>query len=254
MNEIWLIARKDLRSYFASPIAYIIIAFFIFLIGWMFFNFLSMYMQGMQQYAAVSFGQKPTLTDYVLKPLFGNVNVILLFVVPFITMRLLAEEQRDHTIELLVTSPISPLQIVLGKFLAGLVLVSVLVVMTGIFPAVLAVIAKPDWGVILGSYVGLFLVSCTYVGIGLFWSSRTDNQIVAAICSFGTLLFFWLVSWPAHSAGPIWGDVLTYLSIISHYTNFAQGVLDTTDLIFYVSFTAFSLFLTNLSFDTFEWS
>ena len=100
---------------------------------------------------------------------------------------------------------------------------------------------------VLGAYLGLSLLAATYVAIGLFWSSRTENQVVAAVLTFGTLLFFWLISWASHRAGPVAGDVLNYLSLIGHYTNFAMGVLDTSDVIYYLSFTGFALFLTNLS-------
>lgn len=254
MNQTFLIARKDIRSYFVSPIAYIVIATFLLLIGWMFFNLLSVFASQVQQYAAVSFGEKPTLSDSVIRPLFGNMNVLLLFVAPFITMRLLAEERKDHTVELLMTAPLKPIQIVLGKFLAGFALLLAMIALTIAYPLVLAAVGKPDWGVIAGCYTGLVLVAATYVAVGLFWSSRTENQIVAAVLTFGTLLFFWLISWSAHRAGPVWSDVLNHLSLIGHYSNFAQGVLDTADAVFYLSFIGFGLFLTNLSFDSDNWS
>ena len=249
MNATLLIAQRDLRAYFTSFLAYCIIATFLFLAGWMFYNLLSFYVQNASQYAALSFGNKPTLSENVLRPLFGNVNVILLFVAPFITMRLLAEERRDHTVELLLTAPVRPVEIVLGKFLAGTGLLTVMVASTLIFPAVLHMIASPDWGVILCNYLGLVLVCATYVAIGLFWSSRTENQVVAAVLTFGTLLFFWLVSWIAHRAGPVVSDVINHLSLIGHYSNFAMGVIDTTDVVYYLTFTAFALFGTVLSVD-----
>ena len=250
MNQILLIARKDLRSYFYSPIAYVVIAMFLLITGWMFSNLFSFYAQSVQQYSALNFGQKPSLSDGVIRPLFGNMNVVLLFVAPFITMRLLAEEKKDHTLELLITAPLKSIHIVLGKFLAGLGLIGVMMGLTLVYALILQFTAKPDWGVFLGCYLGIMLVAATYVAVGLFWSSRTENQIVSAVLTFGTLLFFWLIAWASHRAGPIWSDVLTYLSLIGHYSNFAQGVLDTTDIIFYASFTGFALFLTNLSVDS----
>lgn len=249
MNQTLLIARKDLRSYFTSPIAYIIMASFLFIIGWMFVNLFSYYMQRAGQFATLNVGNRPTLSEDVLRPLFGNVNVILLFVAPFITMRLLAEERKDHTVELLLTAPLRPIQIVLGKFLAGTGLLAVIVAGTLIYPLVLQLMGRPDWGVVLSCYLGLLLICATYVAIGLFWSSRTENQVVAAVLTFGTLLFFWLISWAAHRAGPVWSDVLNHLSLIGHYSNFAAGVIDTTDVVFYLTFTGFALFCTNLSVD-----
>lgn len=254
MKNVFLIAKKDLKMYFSSPIAYIVISVFLLLMGWMFFNLLSFYQQQMAQFAAISMGNKPTVADGILRPLFGNMNVILLFVAPFITMRLLAEERKDHTVELLFTAPIKPLTIIMGKFLSALGLISIMLGLSIVYPIVLFFAGKPDYGVILGCYLGLFFVSSTYVAVGLFWSSVTENQIVAAVLSFGTLLFFWLISWASHQAGPVWSDVLTHLSIIGHYSNFAQGTIDTSDIIYYLSFIGFGIFLTHTSFDSNQWS
>ncbi len=250
MSPAFLIARKDLRSYFSSPMAFIILAIFLLLVGWMFANLFSFYLQGANQFSAINMGQKPNLSENVIRPLFGNMNVILLFVSPFITMRLLAEERKDHTLELLMTAPLRPLKIVFGKFIAGCGMLGLTVLATLVYPLILQLVAHPDWGVILGCYLGMFLIIATYVAIGLFWSSRTENQVVAAVLTFGTLLFFWLISWAAHSAGPIWSEVLNYLSLIGHFPNFGQGVIDTTDFVFYLTFTGFALFATNLSFDS----
>lgn len=247
MNATFLIARKDLRSYFTSPIAYIIVAIFLLLVGWIFINLFSHFMQMSSQYATLNYGNKPSLSENVLRPLFGNMNVILLFIAPFITMRLIAEERKDHTVELLMTAPIRPLSIVMGKFLAGLGLLMVIVGATLVYPVILQLVGSPDWGVILGCYAGLVFICATYVAIGLFWSSRTENQVVAAVLTFGTLLFFWLISWAAHRAGPVWSDVLNHLSLIGHYANFAQGIIDTNGIVYYLTFTGFALFATNLS-------
>ncbi len=250
MNPTLLIARKDLRSYFSSPIAYIIVAIYLFLVGWMFVNLFSYFLMSMGQFSQFNMGQKPSLSENVLRPLFGNMNVILLFVAPFVTMRLIAEERKDHTVELLLTAPLRSLHIVLGKFLAGTGMLLVMVAATLVYPLVLQSIGHPDWGMIWSCYLGMVFICSTYVAIGLFWSSRTENQVVAAFLTFGTLLFFWLISWASHRAGPIWSDVLNHLSLIGHYTNFAQGMIDSTDVVFYLTFTGFALFLTNLSIDT----
>lgn len=250
MSQIFLIARRDLRAYFGSPIAYIVIAIFLLLLGFMFANLFSYFAQSLSQYSSLNVGQKPTLSDMVIRQLFGNANVILLFVAPFITMRLLAEEKKDHTIELLMTAPVRPIQIVLGKFLAGLGLIAVMLALTLVFPLILHFTANPDWGLIACCYFGILLVAATYVSVGLLWSALTENQIVAAVLTFGTLLLFWLVGWSAHRAGPVWSEVLNYLSLIGHYTNIAQGTIDSSDVIFYLSFAGFSLFLTRLAIDS----
>jgi len=253
MQKILLIAKKDLKMYFSSPIAYVVISVFLLLMGWMFFNLLSFFQQQMAQFSAMSFGNKPTLSDAVIRPLFGNMNVILLFVAPFITMRLLAEERKDHTVELLFTAPIKPLTIILGKFLSALALIGIMLALSFVYPVILAFASKPDLGVIFGCYLGLFFVACTYVAVGLYWSACTENQIVAAVLSFGTLLFFWLISWAAHQAGPVWSDILNHLSIIGHYSNFSQGIIDTTDIIYYLSVVGFALFLAHTTFDSNQW-
>jgi ABC-2 type transport system permease protein len=249
MSPTLLIARKDLRQYFTQPVAYIIVAVFLILVGWMFRNILVYYISNAAQFSAMNMGQKPNLSEAVLRPLFGNMNVVLLFVAPFITMRLIAEERRDHTIELLLTSPVKGWEIVAGKFIAATGLLAAMVIATLVYPLALQLVGRPDWGVVFTNYVGLTFLCSTYVAIGLFWSSRTENQVVAAVLTFGTLLFFWLISWAAHSAGPIWSDLLTGLSLIGHYTNFSTGVIQAEDVVYYLSFTGFALFLTNLSVD-----
>lgn len=250
MNQTLLIARRDFRAYFASPVAYIMIGIFLFLIGLMFSTYFSFFADQYARYQTVNYGPKPTLTEMVVQQLFGNINVVLLIVVPFITMRLIAEERKDHTIELLLTAPVRPLEIVFGKFCAALGLVGVMLLLTLVYPAILYFTATPDWGIIFSCYVGITLVAASYVAVGLMWSAATENQIVAAMLTFGTLFFFWLIGWAGNRAGPVWTDVLNYLSIIGHYTNLAQGVVDSSDVIYYLTFTGFFLFLTKLSVDS----
>lgn len=250
MKAGFLIAKRDFKEYFASPMAYIILAMFLGIMGWMFFNSLVSYQMEMQ---SVAFGARPTLSDAVIKQLYGNMNVILLFVVPFITMKLFSEEKKEHTIELLITAPISNSQIILGKFCSALIFLVVLIGATAVYPLILSFIAHPDWGVIGGCYLGLFFVAATYIAVGLFWSSRTENQIVSAVLTFGSLLFFWLINWASQQAGPVLGEVISYLSVIGHFMNFTQGIIDTTDIIYYLSFISFALFLTHASFDSNFW-
>lgn len=253
MKQTLLIAKRDFKMYFASPIAYQLMAVFTLITGWMFFSTLSYFVGQQQQFAMMSFGNKPTLADTVLRPLFGNMNVVLLFIVPAITMRLLAEERKDHTVELLFTAPITPLQIIWGKFLSAFGLVCVMLVPTVIYPVVLMITGKPDVSVIIGCYLGLLFIVASYISVGLFWSAITENQIIAFCLSFGTLLFFWLISWAAYGAGPFWSDVLNHLSIIGHYTNFSQGVIDSVDIVYYLSFIGLGVFLSYLSFDSNQW-
>jgi ABC-2 type transport system permease protein len=247
-RNVWTIARRDFRSYFTSPIAYIVIAGFLFIIGWMFFFNLSHFSQS----SAMGRGGG-SITEGIIRPLFGNMNVILLFLTPFITMRLFAEERKNHTLELLITSPASLTEIILGKFFSSFLLISVMLAFTLVYPIVLVVTGNPDLGPIFTSYVGtLFLASC-YLAIGVLFSSVTENQIVAGALTFAAGLFFWLVSWATQSAGPVWGEILTHLSLISHYNNFSQGMINTVDVVYYISFVFTGLFLTHRVLDSYRW-
>jgi ABC-2 type transport system permease protein len=249
MKNVWNVARRDFRSYFTSPIAYIVIAGFMVIMGWMFYFSLTMFIQN-QSYGM---GHGASLTDGIIVPLYGNMNVIFLFMVPFITMRLFAEEKKQHTLELLMTSPITLSEIILGKFLSCMLLISVMMGFTLVYPIILLLTGNPELGPIVTNLIGVLLLASCYVSLGVLCSSVTENQIVAGALAFAAGLFFWLVSWASQSAGPVWSDLLTYLSLISHNTNFRQGVVNTPDIIYYVSFSFFSLFLTHRVLDSYRW-
>jgi ABC-2 type transport system permease protein len=253
MRNVWTIARRDFRTYFTSPIAYIVIATFMLIMGWMFFSNLTYFNLQNLQYQQYHMGKGISISDGIIRPLYGNMNVVLLFLVPFITMRLFAEERKVHTIELLMTSPVKLTEIILGKFLSAFLLVAVMLLLTSVYAIILFVFGNPDPGVIVASYVGTFLLASCYLAIGVLFSSVTENQIVAGALTFGAGLFFWLVSWATQYAGPVWGDILTYLSLISHYNNFSQGMLNSADVVYYLSFIGVGLFLTHRVLDSFRW-
>jgi ABC-2 type transport system permease protein len=253
MKNVWTIARRDFRSYFTSPIAYIVITAFMVLMGWMFFNTLSWFNLQNMQYRQYHMGKGASITDGILRPLFGNMNVIFLFVLPFVTMRLFAEERKTHTIELLMTSPVRLAEIIAGKFLSSFILVAVMLALTLTYPVILLATGTPDTGPIITSYVGTLLLAACYLSVGVFCSALTENQIVAAVLTFATLLFFWLISWASQSAGPVWNDILTNLSLITHFNNFSQGLIETTDVVYYLSFAGVFLFLTHRVLDSYRW-
>jgi ABC-2 type transport system permease protein len=253
MSNIWTITRRDFRTYFTSPIAYIVIAAFMVIMGWMFFFNLSHFNMQNMQYQQFNMGKGVSITQGIIQPLYGNMNVIFLFLVPFITMRLFAEEKKVHTIELLMTSPVTLTQIIIAKFLSALLLVAVMLALTVVYPIVLFITGNPELGPIVTSYVGTLLLTSCYVAVGVLFSSTTENQIVAGALTFAAGLFFWLISWASQSAGAVWGDLLQYLSLIGHYANFGQGMLNTTDVLFYLSFVGISLFLTHRVLDSFRW-
>ncbi len=254
MKRVWNIAWRDFRAYFMSPIAYVIIALFLFIMGWFFFNNFNFFIQSasrMNPYGGG--GTTPSVTEGIIRPLYGNMNLTLLFIVPFISMRLIAEEKKMHTMELLLTAPLKQWQIVVGKYFSGLLLLSTLLVPTLAYPLILGVASNPDWGPIFSAYLGTYLMAGCYLSIGLFFSSVTENQIVSGILTIVTSLFFWLISWAAYSAGGAWSDFLNYASLITHLNNFLRGVFDTSDFVFYLSFIFIGLFLTHRSLDSYRW-
>lgn len=253
MKNIWTIGYRDFKNYFNSPIAYIVIAGFLAIMGWMFFFNLSYFNMQNMQYQQFNTGKGMSITDGIIRPLYGNMNVIFLFLVPFITMRLFAEEKKLHTIELLMTAPIKLSEIILGKFFSSFMLVFTMLSLTATYPLVLFLTGNPDPGPILASYLGTLLLASCYLSIGILFSAMTENQIVAGALTFAVGLLFWLLSWATQSAGPVWGDILMYLSLISHFSNFSQGMLNTADIVFYLSFIFVGLFLTHRVLDSYRW-
>jgi len=253
VKNIWTIASRDFKSYFTSPIAYILIAGFLAIMGWMFFFNLSQFNLQNMQYQQFNMGKGISISEGIVRPLYGNMNVIFLFLVPFISMRLLAEEKKNSTIQLLLTAPVTLAEIILGKFLSSLLLVLVMLALTLVYPAVLYWTGNPDLGTIATSYLGTALLVSCYLSFGLLFSAMTENQIVAGALTFAFGLFFWLINWAAQSVGSTMGDVLNYLSLINHYNNFSQGMINSTDIIFYLSFIGLGLFFTHRVLDSFRW-
>ena len=254
MSNVLAIAHKELKSYFASPVAYVMIGFSAILFGWFFINLLY-YFDRTQMQAGSGFQgpQAVNVNEIMISPLFLNVSVILLFTLPLITMRTYAEEKRSGTIELLLTSPLTDLQIVMGKFLGGLVLYGAMLAVTLVHMAILFTYGNPEWRPIAAGYLGLILMGACFLSLGLFVSSLTRNQIIAGMVTFAVFLMFWVVNWIATFMGPTSQAVLNYLSITEHLNDFARGVIDTKHLVYYLSFIAFSLFLTVRAVDSERW-
>jgi ABC-2 type transport system permease protein len=194
------------------------------------------------------------VTDSVMRPLFGNLSVILvLALMPFITMRLIAEERQTGTIELLLTYPLRDWEVLLGKYLAVLGLYTLLLALTLLYPLTLAYFARVEWGTVLSGYIGMLLMGSAFLAVGLFASSLTGSQIVAAAWTFGILLLLWVIGWGADSLGGTWGKVLQHLSTMEHNDNFAKGVIDTKDVLYYVNLTLLALFLAYRSLEARRW-
>jgi len=240
MKNIAAIFIKELHSYFVSVIAYIVIIGFIALSGLFFTSALARY----------SFSQDSV--EFVTAVLFGNMSVMLLFIIPLLTMRLFAEEKKSGTIELLMTSPVRDTEVVIGKFLAGWALLVGMLLLSFLFPVLMTQYGNPDFGPIFSSYLGLILLGSCFLSLGIMVSSMTKNQIVAAFVSFGTLLFLWVIGFLSNRAGVL-GDILGYISLVEHFEYFSRGIVGLKHVVYYLSFIAVCLFLTVKSVESAKW-
>jgi ABC-2 type transport system permease protein len=255
MRNVWIMCRKELRSYFTSPIAYLLLTMFAFIFGWFFWNvlgyFVSMGMAAMQR------GQMfpMNVNEEVIRPLLSNVGVIGLFFIPLITMRLFAEEKRTGTIELLATSPIRDLEVILGKWLAAMVLYGCMLLVTALNFAFIFRYGHPDWKPLVIGYLGLYLQAGALLAVGTFISTLTRNQIIAGAATFAVCLMLWILEWVSGGGfeNATWAQVLAYLSVITHYESFSKGMLSSKDAIFYVSLIFLGLFLTARSMESLRW-
>ena len=253
MTNILAIAHKEIRSYFASPIAYVIIGLFSLLFGYFYVAILTWFVQ---QGTQMSMGMGPgtlNVNQQMIRPLLMNMTVVLLFVLPMITMRTYAEEKRSGTIELLLTSPLTDMQIILGKFLGALTLYATMLLVTLIYVGALFFFGSPEWKPIVTAYIGLLLLGGSFLSMGLLISSLTKNQIVAGMLTFGVFLLLWVIDWLGTFAGPTFEPIVNYLSITQHFDDFAKGVIDTKHVVYYLSFVTFGLFLTAKSVDSERW-
>jgi len=249
MSNILAIARKELSAYFASPIAYVVIGFFALMFGFFFYSLL-LYFDRQSLQAA---GQAVNVNEQFLRPVFLNATVIFLFVLPLVTMRTYSEEKRSGTIELLLTAPLTDLQIILGKFLGAMGLYAAMLAITLVHVGLLFMFGNPEWRPVVTTYLGLLLMGGCFISVGLLISSLTKNQIVAGMITFGVFLMLWVINWIASFMGPTTQQVLNYLSITDHLDDFTKGIVDTKHLVYYVSFITFGLFLTARSVDTERW-
>jgi ABC-2 type transport system permease protein len=247
--RVYTIFKKELKSYFASPIAYIVLFVFSVLSGIFFFIYLQGFVESQFDPRFQFFRERLNLNEFVIRPYFGTISVVFLLMIPIITMRLIAEERKNHTAELLFTSPLKVVHVVFGKFLASFCLFCFMLVFPLIYIVFLGIYGNPDIGPVLSGYLGLLLIGASFISVGLFSSSLTDNQIVAAVFSFGILLFFWIIG---ASSDPE-SSVLGYISIINHLDGFTKGVIELKDVVYYVSFTTFGLLLTYAALDSERW-
>jgi ABC-2 type transport system permease protein len=236
MNSVFAIAQRELKSYFASPVAYVVTALFLVMSGYLF--------------SAILVQSQEASMRFIMQ----NLSVIFLFVMPFLTMRLLAEEQRTGTVEILLTNPVRDHEVVIGKFLGATIFFIVMLVFTLYYPFLLTTYGNPDRGPMMSGYLGLLLQGMAFLSVGLFASSLTQNQIIAAVLTFTVLLVLWLAEAASNILGAPMRDILRYLSITSHFQDFPRGVIDTAHIVYFLSIVVASLFLATLSLQTRRWN
>jgi ABC-2 type transport system permease protein len=254
MRNVLAIAQRELKSYFASPIAFVVIGFFAFVIGWFYVSVLNYFLQlsmmsGMQQMGP----QTVNVNQQMLRPLFLNMAVVFLFVLPMITMRTYSEEKRSGTIELLLTSPVTDLEIILGKFVGAMTMFCAMLATSLVHVGLLFWFGKPEWQPVATSYLGLVLVGGCFIAVGMLISSMTKSQTIAGMVTFVVFLMLWVIDWLGQAAGPRGEAILSFLSITGHLEDFLKGVIDTKHLVYYLSFIGFGLFLTARSVDSERW-
>ena len=253
MSRVLTIAGKELRTYLFSPMAWVVATVFLGISGLLFYNIITWYsMQSFQMMRFQGMMGQVNANRMVFQPTFQNMAVTLLLLVPIVTMRLLAEEKKNRTAQLLFTSPVRLGEIVAGKYLAAVLLLSGILLLTLYMPVMVWAYGSLDWGPILSGYLGMVLLIGAFVAFGMFASSLTENQIVAAVLTFGILLAFWLLGWAAELGGDF-AKVFEHLSIITHLEGFLKGVVETKDVVYYLSVAALGLFLTHRVLESNRW-
>ena len=253
MRNVLLICKKELNSYFASPIAYLLMAFFGLIFGFGFYTATRDMVRFSFQAQMMGQMQPQNVNDAIIKPLLGFASTVALFLIPMITMRTFAEEKRTGTIELLMTSPVRDIDIILGKWLGAMLLYLCVLAMSMINIAMLFAWSKPDLKPVLIAYLGLILQGGCLLAIGTFISTTTRNQIVAGGVTFFVCLLLWLLSWFTAFDSSGGASVVNYLSIVTHFENFSKGVVDSKDAVFYLSMIFFALFITHRAFESLRW-
>src|SRR5215472_712171 len=253
MRNALIICQKELRSYFVSPIAYVLLVMFALIFGLFFWLFLQRFVVVGLEMQMSGRTYPMNLNDELIRPLLSNASVMALFFIPMITMRLFAEEKRSGTIELLATSPIRDLEIVIGKWLASVAVYACMLAFSGLSVLFLFKYGNPDWKPLLVGYLGLLLQAGALLAVGTFISTLTKNQIIAGAVTFGVCLLLWVLGWVSGYETATWARVLAYMSVITHFESFGKGVLDSKDAVFYVAVIFLGLFFTARSMESLRW-
>ncbi len=253
MRNMWVICRKELRSYFVSPVAYILFIMYAVIFGWFFWNMVGAFIFYSMESQMRGEMFPMNVNDQIVRQLLGNMNVVNLFFIPLMTMRLFAEEKRNGTIELLATSPIRDGEVILGKWLASVILYAAILLVTGLNFLFLFKYGNPDWKPMAIGYLGVLLQAAALLAFGTFISTLTKNQIIAGAGTFGVCLLIFVLGWVGGYQSSTWARVMTYISTTTHMESFLKGVVDTKDAIYYVSAIFLGLFLTARSLESLRW-
>jgi len=254
MRNIWAIYKKEMRSYFISSIAYVILFIFSLISGYFFFTIAATYST-----MSLQFGQMPhyqellNIEEFVVRPLFSNLGVVMLFLIPMLTMRLIAEEKGSGTLKLLVSYPVRDGEVLVAKYLAALSMLLAMMLLTFPVPLFLFAYGSPELGPLLSNYLGLFLMGGAFISLGMFASSITERQVVASVLTFGALILFWVINWAQNLTELNLGIILEDMSIFTHFENFTKGVIITHDVVYYVLFTTFFMFLAYTALQSRSW-
>jgi len=254
MTPVQAVIAKELRGCFVSPIVYVVGAVFLLIFGFLSYLYVGFASAQAIQLMQMQGGAQINLNDLVFRNLFASMRLVLLIILPILTMRLFAEERKLRTFELLMTSPISIMEIVTGKFVSVFLIYLGLLGLTGLVPTVLMLFSDFDWNPVLTGYLGMALLGALFLSVGVFASALTENQIVAAFVSFGFLLTGWLIS----GLGSLLGDTpsgraIAYVSFMEHYDRLVRGLIDTSDLVYFGSSLIFMLFLTHRVVESARW-
>jgi ABC-2 type transport system permease protein len=253
MNIVWVLLKKEFKSFFFSPLAFILTAVFTFITGLMFFNLLTQFISSLNSLPAHMTAQI-NIVDAVVLRLFGNMNLMLIFVAPLISMKLISEEKKQGSIDLLLKAPIVEWQIVLSKFLAACLVVLFMLLATSIIPFILSRSGMYETPVLLTGYLSLFLNAALYISLGLIASALTNNQIVAAILGLSFCLFLWLLSFSSGvNDSTIVSDIFRFLGPIDHFQNIARGLVSSVDIFYYVGMIFIILNKTNVILESRRW-
>jgi ABC-2 type transport system permease protein len=259
MKNILAVYRRELGGYFVSPIAYIVVGLFLVVCGFFFYNILTSVIEysfrSQMQAARMGGPSEMDVPGMVMRGFFGNTSVIILIMIPMLTMGIYAEERKRGTMELLMTSPLSEFQIVIGKFLAALTLFFCMLAPTFLYIVVMGLYSEPSlsWTIVLSGYLGLFLLGAFLVAIGAFISSLTENQIIAAVATFSVFILLWVLDFGTRDSTTTMGEILQYVSVLRHFEDFSRGVIDTSSVVFYLSMVALGIFLTLRTLDSMRW-